>query len=389
MELTASPNSDNAAVAAHPQRDGVAVCFGTRPEAIKVAPIVAAMRARAPEVPLRIVCTGQHHDLLDGSDALAALADVENLHAFEQGQPLSRLVARMIDAFGEALRRAPPRLVVVQGDTASAFAGAAAAFYAGIPVVHVEAGLRTRDPHHPFPEEMHRTAIARMASLHLAPTALARMNLLTEGVADAAIAVVGNTGQDAVRQVRGMADAAALPPWANAAPYALVTIHRRESARAARAIAHGIARGSLRAGIRCAVVVHPNPAVSEPLVDALAAAPCVELLAPQPFATMLALTARARFVLTDSGGLQEEAAGLGVPALVARAKTDRPESLAAGVAALVGHDPDTIADWFVRLALDDALHASMARAVPVYGDGFAADRIVDHLLAFLAAPGRP
>ncbi|MCB9519841.1 MAG: UDP-N-acetylglucosamine 2-epimerase (non-hydrolyzing) [Myxococcales bacterium] len=358
----------------------VAIVFGTRPEAIKLFPVYLALSSRVGSRAVRLICTDQHSELLEPVMGLFGDGRVEHLGGFEAGQPLSALTARITDRVGAALRACRPDLVVVQGDTVSSFAGALAAFYERIPLAHVEAGLRTHDLTQPYPEEFNRVALARLAQLHLAPTERAADNLREEGVAPKDVVVTGNTGQDAVRLIADNASWPGIDGIEPSAPFGIVTIHRRENAPNAAGIAAGIVEGARRSGLPVVVILHPNDAVSRPLRDALGATTGVVLVDPLPYPAMLGLLRRARFVLTDSGGVQEEAAALGVPVLVARQKTCRPEAVGTGNAVVVGHGPQAIARWFERLAADDALHAEMAVARPTYGDGFAAARVVEAIV---------
>jgi UDP-N-acetylglucosamine 2-epimerase (non-hydrolysing) len=355
---------------------------------IKLFPVIAELRERLPREALRLICTGQHDALLDLClDLLGGEPDVR-LEVFERGQPLTSLVSRMLSELGEVLRDERPDVLVVQGDTATTMAGALAAFYEGVPVVHVEAGLRTRDLGQPYPEELHRQTVARLASLHLAPTRAARANLVEEGVAEEDISVTGNTGQDALRLAAADGAAPALPGLIPDRPYAVATLHRRENSAHAEAVATGILRGAHAAGaMQVAVVTHPSPEVSTVLRRVLEAAEEMVLSGPLSFPDMVKLCRGARFVVTDSGGIQEEAAALGVPAIVVRGRTEREESVHAGNAVVVNPEASAVAGWMRRLASEDELHASMSRASDVFGDGHAAARVVDAILARFGSRG--
>ena len=358
----------------------VACVMGTRPEAIKLAPVIQALRA-APGVTCDLVSTGQHRELLAQALACFGLAADHDLALMRPGQGLTQLTAGVLAGLEPWLAARRPDWLLVQGDTTTALAAAMAGFYAGIPVAHVEAGLRTHDPHAPWPEEMNRSLIARLAALHFAPTETARANLLREGVAPGAVRVTGNTGIDAL-----LAVAARAPPPPQE-ELVLVTGHRRESfdgglARTAVALAH-LAR---RPGLRIVVALHLNPRAEAPLRAALAAVPQVSLLPPQDYPDFVALMQQARLIVTDSGGVQEEAPSLGVPVLVTRDETDRPEAVEAGTVRLVGTDGSRLLAAATELLDDPAAHARMARAHNPYGDGKAAPRIVEALLA--AQPAR-
>ncbi len=289
------------------------------------------------------------------------------------------------------MAREQPDWVVVQGDTTSALVAALAGFQAGVRVAHVEAGLRTGRLDDPFPEEMNRSVIARVASLHCAPTEGARANLLREGLSDARIAVTGNTGIDALQWTlqRLPAGPGAPASGGRTTRTILVTLHRRETFGAPLALMCGaIAQLARTAGDRARIVwpVHPNPNVSGPVRSALAGLPNVHLIAPLPYPDAVALLRDCDIVMTDSGGLQEEAPALGKPVLVLRDATERPEGIDAGIAELVGRDPARIVAAAMRLIEDQAAYARMARRVSPYGDGHAAERIVDLLGA---PPGDP
>lgn len=354
------------------------VCVaGTRPEVIKLAPVVAALRHRGRRV---LLCsTGQQRELLDRALLDAGLAPDVELDLMRPDQTPAELVAAALPAIGGFIAPLKPEWLIVQGDTASAFAGALAGVYAQVPVAHVEAGLRSGDPRAPYPEEHHRRAIAQLAAIHFAPTRRARDALLDEGVAADSVHFTGNSVIDALHAITGRlaAEAVAEPPrgW-DELPLLVVTAHRREShgARLA-AVVEAVAR--LAATGRCEIVipVHPHPAVRGVFEAGLRDLANVRLVAPLPHQAFLALLMRARAVLTDSGGVQEEAPALGCPVLVLRDVSERPEGIEAGVATLVGTDADTIVAAALALLTDDLLHARMSRVVSPYGDGHAAARI--------------
>jgi len=355
---------------------------GTRPEAVKLAPLVLAVRGRGAAAML--VATGQHRELFGDALAGFGLAADHDLGVMA-GAPEMQ-VAALVPVLTDLMRQVKPQLVVVQGDTSSTLAGALAARYAGTRLAHVEAGLRTGTAH-PHPEEMHRKLVAQLADLHFAPTATAAAALAGEGVRDG-VHVTGNTGIDALllmaaglRQDTRLADAAAAP-FANvssARPWVLATIHRREN-RGRPLAAVLSALGELAAEAEVLLPVHPSPAVSGPVRARLAGRPGVHLLPPLPYASFVALMLRSRLVLTDSGGVQEEAPALGLPCLVLRDATERPEGLACGNARLVGTDPAAIVAAARAVLHDPAVHAGMARPALPYGDGSAARAITDVLL---------
>ncbi len=356
---------------------------GTRPEAVKLAPVIHALRGR--DCRTLVVATGQHRELLH--EALAGfgiVADVD-LAIMRQAQTPAAVVGALVPALERQCRDHRPAAAIVQGDTASAFAGAQAAAYAGTPVAHVEAGLRSghRDP---FPEELHRKAIGQLADLHFAPTAGARDALLREGIADAAIHITGNTGIDALHWVRDRLDRdeamaarlalrfAAISPRR---PLILATVHRRENHDRLPAIVEVLAALAARAEI--AIPVHPHPVVTAAMAG-LADIPGVHLLPPLDYPAFVWLLRRATLALTDSGGIQEEAPALGVPVLVLRRVTERPEGLASGNARLVGTDRDAVIAAVTALLDDAGGLARMAEPALPYGAGDAAARIAAELV---------
>jgi UDP-N-acetylglucosamine 2-epimerase (non-hydrolysing) len=350
------------------------VVIGTRPEAIKIAPVVWALKAR-PHVFETLVCaTGQHRKLLDGVLTDLQLQADADLRVMARAQTPAQVAGRILERFSQWLRESRPDLVLVQGDTTSAAAAGLAAAYESVAVVHVEAGLRTDDPRVPFPEELNRRMLASLASLHFAPTPLARDNLLREGIASDRILVSGNTGLDTLRWA--VNDAPAPGPGRREV---IVTAHRRESIATGLG---GIARSVLGLAARFPDVAfvwpqHPNPRVRLALSELrLRPLPNLELPEPLPYREFVRRLARATLVLTDSGGLQEEAAALGVPLLVVGDKTARQEGLEVGVARTVGTHPARVLAEAARLLEDPAAHAEMAVPSDAYGDGYGAQRIV-------------
>jgi UDP-N-acetylglucosamine 2-epimerase (non-hydrolysing) len=337
---------------------------GTRPEAIKLAPVIHAAG-------LSVLVTGQHPELAEA--ALAAM-DLAADHRLEpiRGASLEEALRRTMAGVGEALAALRPRAVVVHGDTTSAFGGALAARYAGVPLAHVEAGLRTGDERAPFPEEMHRRLIDAMSDRCWAPTPLARDHLLREGVHPSKVIVTGNPIVDAVRRIAGRR-----PPGPGRG--VLVTAHRRENLAALGAICEAVAE---LAGPDTPVCwpVHPNPAVERIVRERLAGVPHVSLVAPLPYPELLQRLAGAALALTDSGGLQEEAAVLGTPTLVLRDVTERPEVLATGVVALVGTEPGAIVARARAWLRDPPRPVEGGEAL---GDGEAGPRIARDLAEWL------
>lgn len=365
----------------------VLLAFGTRPEVIKLSPVVAALRRRMPPDHVFTLSTGQQSALLAQTLATFSLEPDFAPAAVPEGSELASAFAHLLTTSSRVLRQLAPTLVVVQGDTLSTCAAALAAFYARCPVIHVEAGLRTHDVGEPFPEEMHRQAVTRIASLHLAPTEQARENLRAEGIDDGDIVVTGNTGQDALRQILPHCRPPSLPTLAAGTPYAVATVHRRDSIATVSRIAAGLARGARESGLALLVVLHPNPHLSAPLREALGGVDGVTLCEPLTMDAMVGLCRGARVVVTDSGGLQEEATALGVPCLVLRGRTDRPESVEAGAALVVGTEERDIAAGMRRVATDEGLRRRMAQARDIFGDGRAAERCADAILGWFERPG--
>lgn len=351
------------------QVDRVWVLFGTRPEAIKLAPVVAALRRRPDRFAVRVCAAAQHREMGDRAAAALALAPDLDLDLMRPGQAPSELAARALAALDPLLRDEAPDWLVVQGDTTTALAGALAAFHRGIRLAHVEAGLRTGDLGRPFPEEMNRRVVDLVASAHFAPTRRAVDSLRREGVAADRIHLTGNTVVDALQDI-----AARLPPRSPGPVRALVTLHRRESFGAPLAGILGALRrlASEQPAIRWIFPVHPNPAVHEPAHRLLAGLPNLELRAPLDYAELVGELRAARLAITDSGGIQEEAPTFGTPVVVVREVTERPEGVEAGLAVLAGTDPERIVAEATRLLA--APRPSPGRNP--YGDGRAAGRIV-------------
>lgn len=359
--------------------------FGTRPEAIKLAPVIRRLAEWPDHFATRVAVTAQHRELLDQVLELFGIACAHDLNLMQPGQSLAGLTARMLSALEPVLDQERPDWVVVHGDTTTALCGALAAFYARIPVAHVEAGLRTGDPAAPFPEEMNRVVVGRLSSLHFAPTAGAAANLRREGVAADAIVVTGNTGIDAVLEVRdalqaGRLQATGLPELERRKKLILVTGHRRESfGPGFERICDALARLAERSDCQIVYAVHPNPQVTGVVWRRLGRRSNVHLIAPLPYVPFVALMQRAHILLTDSGGIQEEAPSLGKPVLVMRDKTERPEAVQAGTARLVGTAPERIVEECARLLEDPVEYERRARIHNPYGDGRAAERIRDEL----------
>jgi len=362
----------------------VFVTFGTRPEAIKMAPVVLELQRRSS---FRVVTclTGQHREMLDQVVDAFSLPVDHDLKIMRERQTLGHITSAVLNGIDPLLEAAKPDIVLVHGDTTTTFAAALAAFYRMIPVGHVEAGLRTATIYSPFPEEMNRRLADRIAEVYYAPTTAAAQALLTEGVARTHILVTGNTVIDAL-----LATAETTPPeWdpqlrealERPGPKVLVTVHRRENwgvpmERVAKAIQRVCAELPTTTFI---FPIHLNPVVRKIFHDALGDVPQVVFSEPLPYRPFVHLMKVADIVITDSGGIQEEAPTLGKPVLVMRDTTERPEGIEAGTARLVGTDDAVIATELLSLLTDAAAYERMANAINPYGDGKAAVRIVDHL----------
>jgi len=370
-------------------RDGsrFLVVLGTRPEAIKLAPVITELR-RVGARP--IVCaTAQHRGLLDQVLALFEIACDHDLDVMRANQSLPDLTGRLLGAVSAVVRRERPHLLLVQGDTTTAMASALAGFYAGVPVAHVEAGLRSDSLRAPWPEEMNRRVVSLVATLHLAPTATARNRLVGEGIARDAIAVTGNTVVDALLQTvaRLEADAglkaqlaASFPMLAPELPLVLMTSHRREShGRGIERICRAVRDVADRRAVQFVCPVHPNPGVHGDISRLLGGHRRIHLVEPLDYLGFVYLLTRSAFVLTDSGGIQEEAPSLGKPVLVMRETTERPEGIAAGVARLVGTTTAGIVAATEQLLDDHGQYRRMAAGTNPYGDGRAAARVVSFI----------
>jgi UDP-N-acetylglucosamine 2-epimerase (non-hydrolysing) len=362
---------------------GIAVIFGTRPEAIKLAPVIRQLQARG-HSPV-IVNTGQHRDLLDPLLRRLDITATVNLDVMRENQPLSGLTARLSDSLGEALRKFKPGAAVVQGDTTTALCGALAAFYERIPVAHVEAGLRSGVTDDPFPEELNRRLVSQLTRWHFAPTPRARDALRGEGIHGSGIELTGNTVIDNLFWVleQGFGQSAFTTEGVRRI---LVTLHRRENqGYRMGGVAEVLRRLAGRGDVEIVLPLHKSPSVREVLVPALSGQPGITLVEALDYADFTATLAACDLVITDSGGVQEEAPSLGKPVLVARDTTERPEAIEAGAARLVGTDVGALFDAATALLDDAALYASMASAVNPFGDGKASDRITTRLFADLGA----
>lgn len=362
----------------------IAIVFGTRPEAIKLSPVVRALRAD-PLFRVSAVAAGQHRDLLDQAVQILDMRPDVSLGIMRENQDLFDVSVNALQAIRQFIEDARPDAILVQGDTTTAAFAGLAAFYTRTPLGHVEAGLRSGDRHNPFPEEMNRRLIGSIADWHFAPTARARAHLLAEGVHDDAIFVTGNTAIDALQHVLSerrdalptVVDGLRLDDFGGDRHLVLVTCHRRESFGADLAsICDALLEiASAHQNIQLVYPVHPNPQVTAMVHARLHGHPRISLLRPLDYLSFVAILARARLVLTDSGGVQEEAPALGIPVLVLRKTTERPEAIDAGVAKLIGTDSRRIVEEASLVLTDRGVRTAMARAVSPYGDGRAADRI--------------
>lgn len=368
----------------------ILLVFGTRPEAIKMAPVYRALCERRDRFDPLCCVTGQHREMLDQVLALFEMRPDFDLDLMRPCQELAALHAAIVAGVAGVIDQAKPDLVLVHGDTATAMAGALAAFYAQVPVGHVEAGLRSNDLKAPFPEELNRRTVDTIARYRFAPTDAARINLLSEGCDPDSICVTGNTAIDALRIVGSRAGGEAGGALDDAlgsdhrrSRFVVVTCHRRET------VAAGLdelcaALGDLAdafPGIRFLFPVHPNPLLRAAMEPFTRGRPNLRLIDPLPYDVFVAAMRASHFILTDSGGMQEEGLALGKPVLVMRGVTERPEAVAAGGARLVGTSRGAIVAEATRLLKDDGMHRAMSAAPNPFGDGHAADRIADFLAA--------
>lgn len=369
------------------KRNGpIAVVFGTRPEAIKLAPVI--LRLRVVGASTLVVTTGQHQDLVASALGMFGITPDLDLQLMKHGQDLDYILSSALTGTGRILDERGPSAVVVQGDTTSSLAASLAAFHRSIPVAHVEAGLRSHDLQLPHPEELNRRAISIMARWHFCPTADAQQNLHAEGI-ETGVHLTGNTVVDAIRHI--IASHPTLTPglerFTAAGPYILATAHRRESwALGIKNIAQALLEvlDSLT-DHRLVFVVHPNPAAREPVMTALGGHPRARIVGALEYGAFLTLLRGSLVAVTDSGGVQEEGPTLGVPVIITRSVTERPEGVLAGAAKLVGTNRAAVRDAVLHLARDTPSRRAMASAgASLYGDGHSAERVVDILLRDLS-----
>ena len=372
-------------------RKKILVVFGTRPEAIKLAPVIHELLKHPKDFVTRVCVTAQHREMLDQVLAIFRIRTHYDLDVMHKGQSLEGITSRVLLGMKEVLSRERPDMILLQGDTTTVMAAALAAFYAGVPVGHVEAGLRTWNKRSPFPEETNRVIATHLSDLHFAPTQQARKNLLREGIVPGRIRVTGNTVIDALFHVRSTVTRStkhferSFPDLDFTTRMILVTGHRRENfgegflsiCRAIRTVARR------HPEVEIVYPVHLNPNVQKPVRSILGRLSNVHLLAPQPYLPFVFLMDVCTLILTDSGGVQEEAPSLGKPVLVMRDHTERPEAVKAGTVRLVGTSSRKIVNEIERLLTNRHAYLTMSRAHNPYGDGKSSSRIVRALRTYL------
>lgn len=369
----------------------ILIVFGTRPEAVKLAPVIQALQQR-PSIETVVCVTAQHREMLDQVLTLFGISPQIDLNLMKPSQSLASLTAEIFKKFAPVLEQVEPDWMLVQGDTTTVMASALCAYYQRVRIGHVEAGLRTHDKWQPFPEEINRRVAGTVADLHFAPTELARRNLLAEGIGDWRIAVTGNPVIDALQQISRMPEPHQISQTLQnlgitdgSRRLILVTAHRRENfgapieqiCHAIRTLAEGYPHD-----LQFIYPVHLNPNIQQPVHRLLADVPNIKLMQPLEYLSLVHLMKHAYLVLTDSGGIQEEATGLGKPTLVMREVTERPEGIEAGVLKLVGTNSQTIISETRRLLEDHGAYYAMAQAANPFGDGHAAEKITQALLDF-------
>jgi UDP-N-acetylglucosamine 2-epimerase len=367
----------------------VLTVFGTRPDAIKMAPVVKELERRSKRFELKVVVTGQHREMLDQVLSIFEITPDYDLNIMQQGQTLAGITSRALEGLDGIFAQEKPGAVLAQGDTTTTFVAALAAFYHKAVFGHVEAGLRTGNRYDPFPEEMNRLLTTRLTTLHFPPTQESAANLVAEGVPQAAITVTGNTVIDALLSTAAKPYTPADPKLAaildQPGRMVLVTAHRRENwgepmERICKAVGEIV---DCFPDVHVVFPMHRNPVVRDTVTLLLSNKDRVALIEPPDYAPFVKLEQKATLVLTDSGGVQEEAPSLGKPVLVMRETTERPEGVAAGTAKLVGTDSAAIVAEASKLLTDRGAYEAMARAVSPYGDGHAAQKIVDALEKYL------
>jgi UDP-N-acetylglucosamine 2-epimerase (non-hydrolysing) len=364
--------------------------FGTRPDAIKMAPVVLELKRRPAEFDLRVVVTGQHREMLDQVLSVFKIVPDYDLNIMQPGQTLSEITTRSLSGLDPIFAQEKPAAVVAQGDTTTTFVASLAAFYHRAAFGHVEAGLRTGNRFDPFPEETNRLLTTRLASLHFAPTQEAADNLLREGVDPKTVMLTGNTVIDALLTTAAkeceIVDPTLREILSMNGPVVLVTAHRRENwGQPMHRICEAVRRlVEELSDVNVVFPMHRNPVVRSTVVSVLGDVDRVHLIDPPDYAPFVKLEQKSTLILTDSGGVQEEAPSLGKPVLVLRETTERPEGVAAGTAKLVGTDSELIFQEAIRLLTDPVAYRQMSQATSPYGDGTASVRIVDALAHYLS-----
>ena len=359
----------------------VMTIFGTRPETIKMAPLVLELKSR-PEIECVVCVTAQHRQMLDQVLNAFAIRPDYDLDIMKEGQTLSDITVNVLRGLETVIAAVKPDLVLVHGDTTTTFAGALAAFYQKIAVGHVEAGLRTYDKYSPFPEEANRNFVSVIADLNFAPTDRSKQNLLNEGKDPASIIVTGNTAIDALKTTVRASYRDELTDWAEGSRLIVLTAHRRENlGRPMHEMFRAIRRITERYDdVKVIYPVHLNPLVKQAAAEELGGCDRIRLVAPLEVIEFHNLLAKAYLILTDSGGIQEEAPSLGKPVIVLRDTTERPEGIQAGTLKLAGTDEETIYRMVDELLTDPAEYRKMSKASNPYGDGFASKRITDSII---------
>lgn len=370
----------------------ILVVFGTRPEAIKMAPVVSALRQEA-SLNVKTCVTGQHREMLDQVLRLFEIKPDVDLAIMKSGQDLTDITSAILLKLRDVLADIKPAIVLVHGDTSTTFAASLAAFYARIPVAHVEAGLRTHSKYSPFPEEINRKLTAGLADIHFAPTENAKSNLIAEGVPETSIHVTGNTVIDALMAtVKKIEDSTEIDSSLHkdldfldrGKRTILVTGHRRENfGQGIKDICRALIELSQRKDVQIVYPVHPNPNIQRPVEELLSQHPNIHLIPPKDYLPFIHLLKNSYIILTDSGGIQEEAPSLGKPVLVMRDTTERPEAVLAGTVKLVGTTTDIIVQQANRLLDDSALYETFSRKNNPYGDGHASKRIASVITKFI------
>ena len=370
----------------------ILIVYGTRPEAVKMAPLIHEL-TRSPHCAAVVAVTGQHREMLDQVNQLFGIEPDYDLNIISQSQTLETITSRVLAGVSSVIDAEKPDALIVQGDTTTCFAAALAAFYRRVPLIHLEAGLRTGDRDNPYPEEINRKLTTQLAALHLAPTNTSKANLLKDGVNEGDVVITGNTVIDALLHVSGRNTVVTNPDLARAAgrKTVLITAHRRESwgepmAQSARAIAR-LAKAF--PNVNFLLPAHLNPAVRAVLLPPLEGLSNVIVTQPLDYCDFVRAMRDCTLVLTDSGGVQEEAPSFGKPVLVMRETTERPEAVTAGTVRLVGTDEERIVQAVTTLLTDRVAYRAMARAVNPYGDGHAAERAVLAIEHFFGYTKRP